>query len=397
MIVLNLLLKLGIIIFMGMLGGKLAERFKLPNVSGYIVGGLLIGPSLLNIVKTGEADSFKILNDFALAAIAFSIGSEFLWEHIKKIGKNIMIITFAQVVGTMALVFFAMFLVFNQDFGFSLVASSIAAATAPAGIVLVIRELKAKGPLVDTILPVIAIDDALGLMAFGISLSVVKLLNKGGDFSFLKMISSPVIEIVGSLLLGAVLGFLLSYVSKKAKGKDELLSIVIGFIILGASLSNLLGVSPLLTCMMIGAMVINLVQNANRIFDIVSDFTPPVYVLFFTLAGASLDVRILTKVGFIGIGYIIARTLGKVIGAGVGAKIVDAPSNVVKYLGMALLPSGGIPIGLALIVASELPSIGEAITTIVLFSILIFDILGPVLTRIGIVRSGEKDGALKSS
>ena len=397
MIVLDLLLKLGIIIFMGMLGGKLAERFKLPNVSGYIVGGLIIGPSLLNIVKTGEADSFKILNDFALAAIAFSIGSEFLWEHIKKIGKNIMIITFAQVVGTMALVFFTLFLVFNQDFGFSLVASSIAAATAPAGIVLVIRELKAKGPLVDTILPVIAIDDALGLMAFGISLSIVKLLSKGGDFSFLKMISSPVIEIVGSLLLGAVLGFLLSYISKKAKGKDELLSMVIGFIILGASLSNLLGVSPLLTCMMIGAMVINLVQNANRIFDIVSDFTPPVYVLFFTLAGASLDVRILTKVGFIGIGYIIARTLGKVIGAGVGAKIVDAPSNVVKYLGMALLPSGGIPIGLALIVASELPSIGEAITTIVLFSILIFDIIGPVLTRIGIVRSGEKDGALKRS
>ena len=397
MIVLDLLLKLGIIIFMGMLGGKLAERFKLPNVSGYIVGGLIIGPSLLNIVKTGEADSFKILNDFALAAIAFSIGSEFLWEHIKKIGKNIMIITFVQVVGTMALVFFTLFLVFNQDFGFSLVASSIAAATAPAGIVLVIRELKAKGPLVDTILPVIAIDDALGLMAFGISLSIVKLLSKGGDFSFLKMISSPVIEIVGSLLLGAVLGFLLSYISKKAKGKDELLSMVIGFIILGASLSNLLGVSPLLTCMMIGAMVINLVQNANRIFDIVSDFTPPVYVLFFTLAGASLDVRILTKVGFIGIGYIIARTLGKVIGAGVGAKIVDAPSNVVKYLGMALLPSGGIPIGLALIVASELPSIGEAITTIVLFSILIFDIIGPVLTRIGIVRSGEKDGALKRS
>ena len=397
MVLLDLLFKLSIIIFTGIIGGRLAKKFKLPNVSGYIVGGLLIGPSFIKLVASGEAAQFNIINEVALAAIAFSIGSEFLWEHIKKIGKNIMIITFVQVVGTMALVFFTLFLVFNQDFGFSLVASSIAAATAPAGIVLVIRELKAKGPLVDTILPVIAIDDALGLMAFGISLSIVKLLSKGGDFSFLKMISSPVIEIVGSLLLGAVLGFLLSYISKKAKGKDELLSMVIGFIILGASLSNLLGVSPLLTCMMIGAMVINLVQNANRIFDIVSDFTPPVYVLFFTLAGASLDVRILTKVGFIGIGYIIARTLGKVIGAGVGAKIVDAPSNVVKYLGMALLPSGGIPIGLALIVASELPSIGEAITTIVLFSILIFDIIGPVLTRIGIVRSGEKDGALKRS
>lgn len=393
----DILLKLGIIIFMGMLGGKLAEYFKLPNVSGYIVGGLLIGPSLFNVIQAGEADSFRMLNDFALATIAFGIGSEFLWEHIKKIGKNIIIITFAQVVGTMALVFAAMFLIFNQDFGFSLIASSIAAATAPAGIVLVIRELKAKGPLVDTILPVIAIDDAMGLMAFGISLSVVKLINTGAEFSFLKMISSPLIEIFGSLVLGAVLGILLSLLSKKAKGKDELLSIVIGFIILAASLSNLFGVSPLLTSMMMGAMVVNTIQNSKRIFGVVDDFTPPIYVLFFTLAGASLDISILSKVGLLGLGYIIARTLGKILGAGLGAKLVNAPSNVVKYLGMALLPSGGIPIGLALIVANELPSIGEAVTTIVLFSILIFDILGPVLTRMGIVRSGEENGALRKN
>lgn len=397
MVVLDLLLKIGIILFMGMIGGKLAERFKLPNVSGYIVGGLIIGPSLLNIIKAGETDTFSMLNDFALATIAFSIGSEFLWEHIKKIGKNIMIITFMQVVGTMALVFAAMFLVFNQDFGFSLIASSIAAATAPAGIVLVIRELKAKGPLVDTILPVIAIDDAMGLMAFGISLSVVKLINTGAEFSFIKMISSPIIEIVGSLFLGAILGFILSYLSKKTKGRDELLSLVIGFIILGASLSNLFGVSPLLTSMVMGAMIVNLVQNSNRVFSLVDNITPPIYVLFFTLAGASLDISVLSKVGLLGVGYIVARTIGKILGAGLGAKIVDAPSNVVKYLGMTLLPSGGIPIGLALIVANELPSIGEKVTTIVLFSILIFDIVGPILTRMGIIRSGEKDGALKNN
>lgn len=393
----EILLKLGIIIFIGVVGGKIAERFKLPNVSGYIVGGLLIGPSLLNIIEVGEAEKFKILNDFTLAAIAFSIGNEFLWSHIKKIGKNIFIITLAQVIGTVVLVFFTMYSIFNQELGFSLITASIAAATAPAGIVLVIRQLKAKGPLVNTILPVVAIDDALGLMAFGISLSVVKLIEIGGDFSIIKMVASPLIEIAGSLLLGAILGFLLSLISKQAKGKEELLTKVIGFIIAGASLSEILNFSALLTCMMMGAMVINLVKNANRIFDLVSDFTPPIYVLFFTLAGASLNISILTEVGFIGVGYIIARTLGKIIGAGMGAKAVKAPSNVVKYLGMSLLPSGGIPIGLALIVASELPSIGEAVTTIVLFSILIFDIIGPILTRIGIVRSGEENGALKKA
>lgn len=393
----ELLLKIGIIIFMGMLGGKIAGLFKLPNVSGYIVGGLLIGPSVLNIVGVGEASNFKILNDFALATIAFSIGNEFLWENIKKIGKNIFIITLAQVLGTVVLVFFAMYALFKQPLSFSLITASIAAATAPAGIVLVIRELKAKGPLVNTILPVVAIDDALGLMAFGISLSLVKLMEVGGEFSIFKMISSPLIEIAGSLALGAVLGFLLSFISKKAKGRDELLTIVIGFIIIGASLSEVLHLSALLTCMMIGAMVINLVQNSNRIFDVVSDFTPPIYVLFFTLAGASLNISVLSKVGFLGVGYIIARTLGKIIGSGLGAKLVKAPENVVKYLGMSLLPSGGIPIGLALIVANEIPSMGEAVTTIVLFSILIFDIIGPIFTRIGIVRSGEENGALQKN
>lgn len=393
----DLLLKIGIIIFMGIVGGKIAGLFKLPNVSGYIVGGLIIGPSLLSIIKVGEASNFKILNDFALATIAFSIGNEFLWENIKKIGKNIFIITLAQVVGTMVLVFFTMYALFKQPLSFSLITASIAAATAPAGIVLVIRELKARGPLVNTILPVVAIDDALGLMAFGISLSLVKLMETGGSFSVFKMISSPLIEIVGSLVLGAILGFLLSFISKKVKGRDELLTIVVGFIILGTSLSEVLHLSALLTCMMIGAMVINLVQNSKRIFDVVSDLTPPIYVLFFTLAGASLNISVLSKVGFLGVGYIVARTLGKMIGSGLGAKLVKAPENVVKYLGMTLLPSGGIPIGLALIVANEIPSMGEAVTTIVLFSILIFDIIGPIFTRIGIIRSGEENGALQKN
>lgn len=393
----GLLLKIGIIIFMGMIGGKIAGLFKLPNVSGYIVGGLIIGPSLLNIIKVGEASNFKILNDFALATIAFSIGNEFLWENIKKIGKNIFIITLVQVVGTIVLVFFTMYTLFKQPLSFSLITASIAAATAPAGIVLVIRELKARGPLVNTILPVVAIDDALGLMAFGISLSLVKLMEMGGNFSVFKMIASPLIEIIGSLALGAILGFFLSLISKKVKGRDELLTIVVGFIILGASLSEVLHLSALLTCMMIGAMVINLVQNSNRIFDVVSDLTPPIYVLFFTLAGASLNISVLSKVGFLGVGYIVARTLGKMIGSGIGAKAVKAPENVVKYLGMTLLPSGGIPIGLALIVANEIPSMGEAVTTIVLFSILIFDIIGPIFTRMGIIKSGEENGALQKN
>lgn len=395
MIVLDILFKIGIIILVGLIGGRIASAFKLPNVSGYIVGGLLIGPSLLGIIEAGEAHQFDIINDIALGAIAFSIGNEFLLKEIKKVGKNIFIITLAQVIGTMILVFITMYSFFNQPFTFSLVISSMAAATAPAGVLLVIRELKAKGPLVNTILPVVAIDDALGLMAFGISLSIAKMMSGSADVSFIQMISAPLLEIVGSLALGFIFGLLLSIMAPKTKNRDELLSIIIGIIIISSSLANKFHLSPLLTNMMIGAVVVNLVQKSKRIFDLVSDITPPIYLMFFTLAGAGLNIKALSSVGLIGIAYIIARTLGKVIGAGLGAKMVKSEPNVVKYLGMSLLPLGGISIGLSIIVSNDLPQFGESIVTIVLFSVLIFEIFGPIFTKIGIVNSGEEKGALK--
>lgn len=391
----DILLKIGIIIFAGIIGGKVANSFKLPNVSGYIVGGLLIGPSLFNLITAVDADQLNIINDIALGAIAFSIGNEFLLKEIKKVGKNIFIITLAQVTGTMILVFVAMYVLFKQPFTFSLVISSMAAATAPAGVLLVIRELKAKGPLVDTILPVVAIDDALGLMAFGISLSIVKMMMGSAEISFIKMVAAPVVEIVGSLGLGFILGLLLSMVAPKTKNRDELLSVVVGFIILGSSLSSILNLSPLLTNMMVGSVVVNVVQKSKRIFDLIADVTPPIYLMFFTLAGAGLNIKELSSVGLIGIGYIIARTLGKVIGAGLGAKMVKSEPNVVKYLGISLLPLGGISIGLSIIVSNDLPQFGESIVTIVLFSVLIFEIFGPIFTKIGIVNSGEENGALK--
>lgn len=395
MSVLDILLKIGIIIFAGIIGGKVANSFKLPNVSGYIVGGLLIGPSLFNIITAVDADQLNIINDIALGAIAFSIGNEFLLKEIKKVGKNIFIITLAQVTGTMILVFVAMYVLFKQPFTFSLVISSMAAATAPAGVLLVIRELKAKGPLVDTILPVVAIDDALGLMAFGISLSIAKMMMGSTEISFIKMVAAPLIEIVGSLGLGFILGLLLSMVAPKTKNRDELLSVVVGFIILGSSLSSILNLSPLLTNMMVGSVVVNVVQKSKRIFDLIADVTPPIYLMFFTLAGAGLNIKELSSVGIIGIGYIIARTLGKVIGAGLGAKMVKSEPNVVKYLGISLLPLGGISIGLSIIVSNDLPRFGESIVTILLFSVLIFEIFGPIFTKIGIVNSGEENGALK--
>lgn len=391
----DLLFKLSIVILVGLIGGRIANYFKLPNVSGYIVGGLLIGPSFLNLFSATEVQGLNIINEIALAAIAFGVGSEFLVKDMKRVGKDMMIMTIAEVIGALAIVFTVMFFIFKQSLEFSLVIASMSAATAPAGIIMVIRELRAQGPLVRTILPIVALDDAFGIMAFGIALSLAKITSGVAEISLFKMISGPLLEIVGSLLLGLILGILLTYGAKKAKNRDELLTIVLCFILAGSGLANFLSLSPLLTCMMIGAVLVNLMQNSNRIFNLISDFTPPIYLLFFTIAGASLDLSVLFTVGALGLGFILARALGKILGASIGAKYVKAEEKVAKYLGMSILTQGGISIGLSMIVRKELPQFSDEIVTVILFSVLIFEILGPILAKIAITKAGEVDGALR--
>lgn len=390
----EILLKLSILIFAGVLGGRIANRFGLPNVSGYIIGGLLVGPSVFNVIQSGESSNYNIINDIALAAIAFSIGSEFLLEDVKKMGKDIVIIAFAEVIGAVLLVFLVMYVIFKQPLAFSLVIASMSAATAPAGLLLVIRELKADGPLVRTILPVVAIDDAIGIMVFGVFISLAKIIAGAGEVTLATMILAPLYEIIGSLILGFILGFLLVYFANKSKGREELLIIVTGFILFATGASNQIGVSPLLTCMMQGAVVMNLMQNSKRVFTLIADFTPPINVLFFTLAGASLELSVLSKVGLLGVAYILARAAGKIFGATLGAKYLKLESNITKYLGMSLLTQGGISIGLSMIVSRELPQYSEAIITVILFSVLVYEIVGPILAKIAIQKAGEENGAL---
>lgn len=388
----DLLFKLGIIMVIGIIGGRLANYFKLPNVSGYIVAGLFIGPSFINLVTAQDITSFNIINEMALGAIAFAIGNEFLLKDMKRVGKSVFIITLAEVVGAFVIVFVMMFLIFKQTLSFSLVIASMSAATAPAGIVMVIRELNANGPLVKTILPIVAIDDALGIMVFGVCLSLAKMLSGVATFSIIQIIMNPLVEIIGSLALGFVIGMIMTYVVKKARNKDELLTMIIGFILLGVGSANFFNVSPLLTCMMIGGTLVNLKQNSSRVFNTINEFTPPINLLFFTIAGASLNIKVLSTVGMLGVGYIIARASGKYIGATIGAKAVKAEENVVKYLGMSLLTQGGISIGLSMIVRKELPELSDSIITVILFSVLVYEIVGPILAKIAITKAGEVDG-----
>ena len=388
----DVLLKISIVLLVGLIGGRIATSFKLPNVSGYLVAGLLLGPSFFRLVSEQDINSFSIINELALAAIAFSIGSEFIIKDMLKLGKSIVIITLAEVIGAIFLVFTVMYYLFQQPFAFSIVIASMSAATAPAATLLVIRQFKAHGPLTKTILPVVALDDVFGIMAFGIAISLATISVGQQKLSLGNMISKPLIEIGGSLLLGLVLGFILVVFAKKAKGRDELQGISLVAVGIGTGLSNSLGLSSLLTCIVMGAVLVNKYQKSKRSFDTINDFVSPIYILFFTLAGASLDLSILSTVGLMGIAYILSRAGGKMIGAWIGAKSVKADPVIRKYLGLALLPQGGISIGLIVLVRQQLPEFSTAISTIIMFSVLIYEVSGPIFAKIAIEKAGEING-----
>lgn len=389
---LNLLLKICIVLIVGVMGGKIARLLKLPNVSGYLVLGLFLGPSFTHYINAGDIETFGVISELALAIIAFTIGSEFIIKDMLKLGKSIVIITFAEVIFAMIAVFSIMYYGFNQSFAFSIIIASMSAATAPAATLMVMKQYNARGPLTRTILPVVAMDDVYGIIAFGIAMSLAKLSISTETFSLLTMVTEPLIEIGGSTVLGLVLGFLLAYISKKSKGRDELQVINLAFIGIGTAIASYLKLSPLLTCIVIGATLANTLQNSKRVFESVNDFASPVYVLFFTLAGASLNLSVLSTVGLMGIAYVFARAFGKMFGAWIGAKYVKAEDVVRQNLGLALLPQGGISIGLIVLVRQQLPEFALAISTIIMFSVLIYEVSGPIFAKIAIQRAGEING-----
>ncbi len=392
----EILFKLGIAILVGLAGGKLANKVKMPKVSGYIIAGLLLGPSLIHLFTEVELSSLNIVNDMALACITFGIGSSFLLSDLKQMGKNSFIITVAEVLGSLLIVFLAMHFVFGKSIAFSLVIASMSAATEPAGLVMVINELKADGPLSRNILPVAAFDDAVGIMVFGISVQIAKILLKGSQVSAISIISKPLLEIVFSVILGIILGVVMSYIGSKIKEEEQLAAFASGMLLLTVGIGKFTGLSPLLSCMVMGGIVINTTSSYKKIFKAVNSLTPSLNILFFTLAGASLDLRILPTVGLIGVGFIVARALGKIIGATSGAQIVNSEPEVKKYLGMSILTLGGISIGLSMNVKEMLPEMGSSIVTIMLFSVIVFEIAGPILAKIGIIKAGEVNGMLEN-
>lgn len=384
----DILFNLSISLILGLLSSKVMKVIKMPNVTGYLIIGLLAGPYCLNVISIDMIEKFSIIPEVALGFIAFSIGAEFKLSYLKKVGTAPLIIAFTEALGAVILVDLVL-IIAGYEVSFALVLGAIAAATAPAATLMVVRQYKAKGPVTNTLLPVVAIDDAAALILFGISVAISKALTSTVTTSIASTLLDPIIEIVGALAFGAVLGVVISFATKWFTGRGNRLAVSIAMILLCISVCNLLGYSSLLACMAMSAVYVNLTKVSTKVFELIDRFTPPIFMLFFFISGAELNLTILPAVGVIGILYIVFRVVGKVAGAAIGAKISNSEPVVKKYLGYTLLPQAGVAIGLASVSMSVVPEYGQQIRTIVLCGTVIYELVGPLVTKMALKKAGE--------
>lgn len=406
------LLAIGLAMFAGLFLSRLTSRFNLPDVTSYLVAGLLIGPlglgalgiPYLGLPSFEFVEDLGLICDVSLGFIAFSIGSEFRLEDLKHIGRQAAIIAIVQALAAtifvdVALLVLHLFLGDTLPVSTCIILGAIATATAPAATVMVINQYKAKGPLTSILLPIVALDDAVGLIVFAISTGVARALSAGA-VNLISIVVNPAIEIVASLAMGAALGWIFSIVEKFFNSRSKRLSLAVAFVFLCTAFSKVefdftngisVGFSSLLVCMMCGTVFCNLCDFSEEIMYRTDRWTGPVYVLFFVLSGAELDLRVFASAAVVGIGlvYILMRSAGKIIGASVSARLTKCPQTVCKYLGITLLPQAGVALGMSATVAADFGAEGSIIRNIVLFSVLIYELVGPILTKDALMKAGE--------
>ena len=406
------LLCLSIALFAGLMLSRVAKIFKLPAVTAYLVAGILVGPYFFGslglngfgFTSMANIDAYDIIPDVALGFIAFSIGNEFRLSQLKQIGKQATIIGIFQALATCLIVDAILIIVhFMAPDKLSLPAAitlgAVATATAPAATLMVVKQYKSEGKLTDLLLPIVAIDDAVGLVIFAVSFGIAKALGQGGSIGIVEVLVNPMIEIVASILLGAIVGALLSFAEKFFDSNSKRQSLAITSVILAVALSKLkftvgavhIGFSPLLVCMMLGTIFCNLNDFSEEIMAKTDKWTAPLFMLFFVISGAELELSVFKSIYIviIGVVYIAFRSFGKYYGARWSSQLVHCEDNVKKYLGITLLPQAGVALGMATIAHAELGEPGAMVRNIVLFGVLIYELVGPTLTRIALTKAGD--------
>ena len=407
------LLMISVAMLAGLLLSRVAKLLKLPAVTAYLVAGILIGPFALGRLgipgfgfESIEAvKGLSVFCEVALGFIAFTIGNEFRVSQLKAIGKQATVIAFVQaLLATIcvdaALIGLHFLMPDKLTLPVAIVLGAVATATAPAATLMVIRQYKAKGKLTDILLPVVALDDAIGLIVFAISFGIAKAM-ESGHFDLISIILNPILEIVCSLVLGAVMGVLFTIVERFFSSNSKRLTIAITFVMATVALSQLkfhfgaveIGFSSLLVCMMLGTVFCNMCDFSEDMMGRTDKWTAPLFVLFFVLSGAELELAVFADIAIVGIGivYIIFRCLGKYFGSYISAKWTKCDDNICKYLGITLFPQAGVAIGMSIIAAQQLGETGMVIRNICLFAVLIYELFGPMLTKIALIKAGEID------
>ncbi len=380
--------------------GKTMKFISLPSIIGYMITGVLLGPSLFNILAEPVQESFSFITDIALSLVAISIGLELSFTSLKRQGKGIITVIFSESLLAFVIVTGGIYLL-TKDLPLSLIFGAIAPASAPAGTVAVIQEYKAKGKLTDALYAVVGFDDGLGIIIFGFASAIAQSLLRseaGAQMNMLVVLGEPLKEVGLSILVGAAIGFLFSLLVRMLKQRTDILILTISMVLLTAGLCSLLGLSEILTNMIFGIIIVN-TQSSKLIHTLKSlleSFMPMVFVIFFVLAGANLHVAALPALGVLGIVYVLCRTAGLMGGAFFGSILGKLDDNIKRYLGMGILSQAGVAIGLALVVKQEFveisahgASIGSSVITTVTATCIFFEIIGPVLTKIGLTKSGE--------
>ncbi len=386
----NTLLSAGLILLLGFIGARLLKYIRLPSVTAFLIVGILIGPHILNIVTEEIFTASDFFSNLVLGVIAFSLGENFRLEEIKKGMKQIMWISFIAAFGTWVLVSAALliyFVIVKVPIYPAIVLGAAASATAPAATVLVIREYRASGLLTEFLLKVVAIDDAWCLMFAALAIAFANAMR--AEVFQISIIFVGLGEIFGALIIGGILGYIFSFLSRFVKTAEEFLVYIFGFILLNVGLSIALNVSVLMSSMMMGLVVINLARENYKFFEVLRTVDAPLYLVFFILAGAHLDFSILYKMGVVGLLYIIFRVIGKVYGAKIGAKISNAPKPIENWLGLGLTPQAGVALGIGLVAKSTFPEFGNYIFTIIAATTVIFELVGPLLTKFSLMKVGE--------
>ena len=406
----EILLTLSVAIFAGLMLSRVAKKLKLPAVTAYLVAGVLIGPFVLGALgieglgftSHENVKSFGLLSDIALGFIAFAIGNEFRLAQLKKIGKQATVIGILQAVFTTIVVdavLIGVHFAIPDKFPIeaAVVLGAVAAATAPAATLMVVRQYKAKGPVTDVLLPVVALDDAVGLVLFAISFGVAKAISSG-TVDMISVIVEPIAEVVMSLLLGFVMGAIFTFCERFFHSRSKRLAMSVAFVLATVGLSKInfeiggvhIAFSSLLVCMMLGTVFCNMCDFSENLMDRLDRWTAPLFILFFVISGAEFELSIFKDITIVIIGlvYILSRCVGKYFGARISSQMVKCDPNIIKYLGITLFPQAGVALGMA-IKAEELGDVGIVVANITLFAVLVYELVGPALTKMSLLKAGE--------